>query len=586
MPNYLFVAANCLSILLHLGIYGLATNGRPTIAKSLYLSLNCLVVFVFLVLMGPESKLQSAFLPLLVTPLLLFDMRKWTLILFHVAQPFIYYYSSSNFLIVGKFRFAANSSINATIGPIVLIASIISLMLLIAAFGFFTTLAAKQEIELNKRLALENRWVKLIQDIAILANSDRNFGSVLEKSLILLINSSQFKAGYFEKVSLVDNKVTLKKGKWVNKGFARMEELKAAWKEIDILEDENFSASICEGKTLWNCIEEINKGQYTQLLGSKITKVYLLPIKINDEVVAILQLFSDVNDIGHRKLALDLGPIMSTQIGRVEERNRAQSKLDESHKTMIRSARLAALGEMAGGIAHEINNPLAIIQAQISKIDKASGNDGFENTVKKSSKTIMATVERIAKIVSGLKSVVRESTDEPYETIKVKLLIQDALELASHRFRDLNIDLRTDPIDDNLQINCRANQILQILLNLLNNAFDAVHDRPHRWVYVEVDTVDDILSIAINDSGEGVAAENLEKLMEPFFTTKPPGQGTGLGLPISKSIAESHIGNLFLDDQAINTRFVLTLPFDLPDKPQRKINISELEISPELIKHL
>jgi signal transduction histidine kinase len=103
-------------------------------------------------------------------------------------------------------------------------------------------------------------------------------------------------------------------------------------------------------------------------------------------------------------------------------------------------------------------------------------------------------------------------------------------------------------------------QISQVLLNLLNNAFDAVQSLANKWVRIEVSTGPDLISIAVTDGGRGIPREIAEKAMQPFFTTKPVGKGTGLGLSISNAIAEAHRGRLWIDSRGPNTRIVLSVP--------------------------
>jgi C4-dicarboxylate-specific signal transduction histidine kinase len=318
-----------------------------------------------------------------------------------------------------------------------------------------------------------------------------------------------------------------------------------------------------------------------------IKSAFAFPVKIKNETVAILEFFDRSSKLHKDRSLENLVSTIGTQLGRIEERRRSQDNIDVSHKQMVKSARMAAVGELAGGIAHEINNPLAIIQAHISRIRRSPGRDDADIRIEDSSEKIIETVDRMTKIISGLKSVARESTNEPYESIKIKSLVKDALELASERYGAFGIDLRTDPIDPELEINCRPTQILQVLVNLLNNAFDAVIESKIRWVYFEVDVIGEYFEFAVNDSGEGVPEKIREQVMDPFFTTKPLGKGTGLGLSISKTIAESHLGSLKIDCDALQTRFVLRLPADRPKKTEiLKTNIKSTIISPEMISYL
>ena len=114
-------------------------------------------------------------------------------------------------------------------------------------------------------------------------------------------------------------------------------------------------------------------------------------------------------------------------------------------------------------------------------------------------------------------------------------------------------------------IPCQRTQISHVLLNLLNNAFDAVQSLSKKWVRILVSEELQFINISVMDSGRGIPREIAEKAMHPFFTTKPLGKGTGLGLSISKAIAEAHHGRLSIDPRGPNTRVVLTLPKRCPN---------------------
>ena len=115
-------------------------------------------------------------------------------------------------------------------------------------------------------------------------------------------------------------------------------------------------------------------------------------------------------------------------------------------------------------------------------------------------------------------------------------------------------------IDEEIEIECRLIQIEQVLLNLLNNSFDAIADLEEKWIRVDVEAEDHFVNIKVVDSGKGIPAEASEKIMMPFFTTKEVGKGTGLGLSISSGILKSHGGELSLDRNAANTTFVIRVP--------------------------
>lgn len=128
------------------------------------------------------------------------------------------------------------------------------------------------------------------------------------------------------------------------------------------------------------------------------------------------------------------------------------------------------------------------------------------------------------------------------------------------RFKNHGVELRVSSFDPTLSLQCRPIQISQVLLNLLNNGFDAVDEAQEKWISVEVTEEETNLLIRIGDSGTGVPAEIRDKIFDPFFTTKSANGGTGLGLQSFRGIIESHGGTLQLETSNGGSWFLVTLP--------------------------
>mgnify|MGYP001574040869 CR=1 FL=1 len=248
------------------------------------------------------------------------------------------------------------------------------------------------------------------------------------------------------------------------------------------------------------------------------------------------------------------------------ESKEAQLLLEKQRVAMIETSKLVALGEMSGGIAHEINNPLAIILGKAIQLNKSIRNGKFsaEQGTEQLEKIISAT-ERIAKIIRGLRLISRNGEKDPLVSVKIKDLMSDVLGLCSERFVQSGISLEVKTLPE-ISILCRPVQIAQVLTNLLNNAFDAVSSLQERWVRVGVELQGTTIHIVVLDSGHGIPTQIADKLMQPFFTTKEVGKGTGLGLSISNGIIADHGGRLWLDRSSLNTRFVIELPQPNSDK--------------------
>lgn len=247
----------------------------------------------------------------------------------------------------------------------------------------------------------------------------------------------------------------------------------------------------------------------------------------------------------------------------VTEKIKADIKLGQSSK-------MASLGQMAAGLAHEINNPLAIIKGKVQLASQLIGKG--PTSLASAQKHLLAaeqTVDRIAKIIKGLRSFSRDSSGDPFSSVHLKQVIDETVSFCGARFTNFGVKLLVELDKDDVVVDCRPVEISQVLLNLLNNAFDAVYEvnkqanNEHKdnWVKLTTKIVGDAVEIAVIDSGAGIPDSIKLKLMQPFFTTKEVGKGTGLGLSICRGIVEGHSGKFYLDEQSVNTKFVMLLPF-------------------------
>ena len=273
-------------------------------------------------------------------------------------------------------------------------------------------------------------------------------------------------------------------------------------------------------------------------------------------------------EISLSPLRTEQGILICSVIRDITARKELEAQLEVSRMQVMSSARLSALGTMAGGLAHEINNPLGIIHAYASNLLEMAHDGQISIPVLESSSAhIKETAERIGSIVKSLRHIAREGEGDPILPASLRDLIERVLELSRERFRMHSIQLICAPIDPRLQVPCREVQIAQVVLNLIQNAFDAVAESPgEKWVAVDVNTPDESVVVSVIDSGPGVPLPIRDRIMEPFFTTKPVGKGTGLGLSLSRSIAAGHGGELTLGEQNGHTCFSLTLPLRKEDK--------------------
>ncbi len=227
---------------------------------------------------------------------------------------------------------------------------------------------------------------------------------------------------------------------------------------------------------------------------------------------------------------------------------------------MVESTRLSALGEMASGIAHEINNPLMVILAKAESMKGKLTKGTFDKDAGiKDLTRIEDTGWRISRIVKSLRTIARDGKSDPFLPVQLPPIVEATLSICTERLKSMDVKLTTAEVPD-VEILGREAQIGQVLINLLNNALYAATLTNEKWVNLEFFVQKGSIVISVTDSGCGIPADVQEKIFNPFFTTKPVGVGTGLGLSISRSIVESHHGRLLYTLHQGHTRFLVELP--------------------------
>ncbi|MFZ3231335.1 MAG: HAMP domain-containing sensor histidine kinase [Pseudobdellovibrio sp.] len=234
-------------------------------------------------------------------------------------------------------------------------------------------------------------------------------------------------------------------------------------------------------------------------------------------------------------------------------------------EALITQTKMAALGEMVAEMAHEINNPLMIVQIKTQMLLQRLIDDPKSFDVDKLISDLQLIEKnslRIQKIVNSSKAISRNAKVDPYTQISILTIVDEAVEIYAERFENKKMQLRLtiDPqISREDQIEARGSEILQVLVNLIGNAYDAVGGQPDAWMELKLTKAVSQYEIQVINSGEKIPKEIAEKMMNPFFSTKPQGHGTGLGLSLSRQIIENHKGHFFYDSAFEYTRFILLL---------------------------
>ncbi|MGB4773141.1 MAG: ATP-binding protein, partial [Chitinophagaceae bacterium] len=271
---------------------------------------------------------------------------------------------------------------------------------------------------------------------------------------------------------------------------------------------------------------------------------------------------------------------------RTSELNKSLSELKATQSQLIQSEKMASLGEMTAGIAHEIQNPLNFVNnfAEVnqeitaelkddilSHINDSAAKENISNlldNLKENSEKIRTHGKRAESIVKNMLHHSRNSTGVKEDT-NINALVQEYAQLAFHGLRakdksfQSDLDIQLDPMTGNLAV--IPQDIGRVVLNLMNNAFYAVKNNPEERkprVSLVTEKKENEVVIRIGDNGGGISEKNLKKIFQPFFTTKPTGEGTGLGLSLSYDIiTKGHGGKMEVQSvEQEGTTFTITLP--------------------------
>ena len=260
-----------------------------------------------------------------------------------------------------------------------------------------------------------------------------------------------------------------------------------------------------------------------------------------------------------------------------------EAKLDETTKRLMQSEKLASLGEMAAGVAHEINNPVGYVSSNLITLQKyltvyeevldapATDEAAMAALKKKVNFTFIRAdirnlvsetqegIERVKTIIKDLKDYARTNTSASFLPSDIHVGLKSTLNIANNQIKNraqIKLDLGNLPL-----IECVASQINQVFLNLIVNAAQAIPDGEDGLITIRTYSDGSFANIEVEDNGQGMSDEILQRVFDPFFTTKDPGKGTGLGLSVSQKIIQDHAGSLtVVSSVGVGSIFKITLP--------------------------
>jgi signal transduction histidine kinase len=247
------------------------------------------------------------------------------------------------------------------------------------------------------------------------------------------------------------------------------------------------------------------------------------------------------------------------------EQQRIAAFRKKVEKQMMATERLASLGTLAAGVAHEINNPLAIINESAGWIrlllqKSESVNFPYKNDIEHALKKIEKSIDRAKHVTHQMLGLVKNH-DGDFIPVKPAELVREAIQLVSPLAGKKGVCVRFGDRAEDLEISTDPYQLRQLLINLLSNAVHAEH--PGGTVTVALQREPRAVVLSVQDTGPGIPGENRVKIFDPFFTTKKPGEGTGLGLFVSRRIAERIRGEIdFESHVGRGTTFFVRLPLE------------------------
>ena len=245
----------------------------------------------------------------------------------------------------------------------------------------------------------------------------------------------------------------------------------------------------------------------------------------------------------------------------ITEKKLIQENFEREKIRALYAEKMASLGKLAAGIAHELGNPAASINAWLDVIEatRERGHLDVEFFTKMIPK-VRKDATRIRDIIRGMLAYARDGSRDPFQQENPLLLVNQMVDSCAYKLRSSNVSIQVNAPNPYLSLECRSTEISQMLVVFILNACDAVHGLDDKWIRIDIEDASGGVDFRITDSGLGIAPDIADQIFNPFFTTKPVGMGTGLGLSIAKSIIDNHQGAIRIDQDCPNTSFVVSLP--------------------------
>jgi C4-dicarboxylate-specific signal transduction histidine kinase len=256
----------------------------------------------------------------------------------------------------------------------------------------------------------------------------------------------------------------------------------------------------------------------------------------------------------------------------ITESTMIMHRLRDQEIKALQSERMAYFGKIAGAVAHEINNPLAIMQGGIHVLQRLfQKNQISPDLFRRFSNQMDRAVQRVTRIVKSIQSCSTDSTNESFSLTDAAEMIDTVAELFSSLARIQGIVFKVSLPAKGIDIECQPNEISQAMLNLLMNARDAVSNAVGAMIVLETNVLGDKLMVRVSNNGQRIPLEQIDKIWQPFYSTKDYKKSLGLGLCVSKAIIERHGGTIVLEKERSDTSFVILMPLKRVDVAMQKL---------------
>jgi C4-dicarboxylate-specific signal transduction histidine kinase len=254
----------------------------------------------------------------------------------------------------------------------------------------------------------------------------------------------------------------------------------------------------------------------------------------------------------------------------VTERKSSDESVRAREGEIASRSRMVAVGELASAISQAIDSPLSTLEERAAAVltrlnSSAPGSEdhalsSVRTDLRAFAEEVRDISQKLSSLTANLLSLTPQTEPVEYKQIKVARVLASVKSICDQRFQNAGVDLRFADLSKELSVEANFAQIERILLNLLENAFDAVQNVRERWVKIEITEDEDSIYFYVSDSGPGIPIKNRSRIFDPFFTTKTLETGSGLGLTLAATLASQHNGLLRFDALHPHTRFVLQLP--------------------------